>query len=97
MIGPVSLDDYRRLLPGGKGLPQLEDMVRNYLGDELMWELRLILRKEEAPPIGLGQSGHLGLTAWLEPESLQQDAGDFHWNPQLDGDLPDRNSELTNS
>jgi type VI secretion system protein ImpH len=89
VIGPVSLDDYRRLLPGGKGLQQLEDIVRNYLGDELMWELRLVLRKEQAPPIGLGQSGHLGLTAWLEPESLTADAADFHWNPQVDGDRPD--------
>ncbi len=90
VIGPVSLDDYRRLLPGGKGLNQLEDIVRNYIGDELMWELRLILRLEESPPIGLGKSGRLGLTAWLEPESLKQDPGDFHWNPQLDSDLPDQ-------
>ena len=85
-IGPVSLKDYRRLLPGGKGLRQLVDMVRNYLSDELMWELQLILRKDEAPPIRLGDSGHLGLTAWLEPESLTRDAEDFCWNPQLDGE-----------
>ena len=92
VIGPVSLDDYRRLLPGGKSLPQLVDLVRNYLNDELMWEVRLILRKEEAPPIRLGNSGHLGLAAWLEPESLTQDAGDFCWNPQLDGAMYDQNS-----
>jgi type VI secretion system protein ImpH len=88
VIGPLSLDDYRRLLPGGESLPKLVDLVRNYLGEELTWEFRLILHKEQTPPIGLGDWGHLGLTAWLEPEHLLTDADDFHWNPQIDGDLP---------
>lgn len=88
-IGPVSLSDYNRLLPGGKSLRQLFDLVRNYTGDELMWELLLILRKDEVPPVRLGQSGHLGLAAWLEPESLAHAAADFHWNPQLDGNFFD--------
>ncbi len=85
VIGPLALEDYRRLLPGGSGLPQLIDLVRNYLSDELIWEVRLILRKEEAPPMCLGRSGQLGLAAWLEPEALTRDADDFCWNPQLDG------------
>jgi type VI secretion system protein ImpH len=87
VIGPVSLGDYRRLLPGGASFSQLVDLVRNYLNDELMWEIQLILRKEEASPVRLGDSGHLGLTGWLEPESLSKDADDFRWIPQLDGDL----------
>jgi hypothetical protein len=87
VVGPVSLEDYRRLLPGGESLPKLIDLVRNYLGEELMWELRLILRKEQAPAIGLGESGHLGLTAWLEPEDLPRDADDFYLVPQIDSDL----------
>jgi len=88
VIGPLSLDDYRRLLPGGESLPMLVDLVRNYTGEELMWELRLVLHKEQAPPIRLEESGHLGLTAWLEPEHLPTDADDFHWTPQTDDDLP---------
>ena len=84
VIGPVSLADYERLLPGGHCLQQLIDLVKNYLNDELIWELRLILRKEEAPAVRLGESGQLGLTAWLEPESLVQDADDLCWNPQGD-------------
>ena len=48
VVGPVSFRDYLRLLPGGASLPKLVDFVRNYLADELMWELRLILRKAEA-------------------------------------------------
>jgi type VI secretion system protein ImpH len=92
IVGPVSLADYRRLLPGGESLPKLIDLVRNYLGDELMWELRLILRKEQAPPVRLGECGHLGLCGWLEPEDLPHDADDFHWNPQVDGDLSGQGS-----
>jgi type VI secretion system protein ImpH len=86
VLGPVGLDDYRRLLPGGDSLPKLIDLVRNYLGDELIWELKLILRRDEAPPLQLGTSGHLGLNAWLEPDSLPRDADDFCWNPQLEQD-----------
>ncbi len=84
VVGPVSLEDYRRLLPGGRSLPKLIDLVRNYLGEQLMWELRLILRKEQAPAVGLGESGHLGLTSWIEPEYLPHDADDFYLHPQLD-------------
>jgi len=87
VVGPVSLDDYHRLLPGGESLPKLIDLVRNYIGEELMWELQVILHKVQAPPVGLGESGHLGLTAWLEPEYLPHDADDFHLNPQIDSDL----------
>jgi type VI secretion system protein ImpH len=87
LVGPVGLKDYRRLLPGGDSLPMLIDLVRNYIGEELMWELQLILRKEEVPPIQLGESGHLGLNAWTEPEDLPNDADDFSLDPQSEGDL----------
>ena len=87
VLGPVGLEDYLRLLPGGDSLPKLVDLARNYVGDELAWELRVILRKDQAPPIRLGEAGHLGLTAWLEPEGLTHDAEDCHWNPLDDGDL----------
>jgi type VI secretion system protein ImpH len=87
VLGPLSLAQYRRFLPGGDGLPKLVDLVRNYLGDELIWDLNLILRKEEAPATCLDESGQLGMTAWMEPESLQADAHDFHWNSHYDSDL----------
>jgi type VI secretion system protein ImpH len=87
-IGPLTLEDYRRLLPGGRNLGHLVDLVRNYIGEELMWELQLIVLKDETPPTILGKTSHLGLTTWLEPETLPHDADDFHWNPQLDPDLP---------
>ena len=87
VVGPIGLADYRRLLPGGESLPMLIDLVRNYIGEELMWELQLILHKEEVPPVSLGESGHLGLNAWSEPEGLSHDAEDFQVNPQSEEDL----------
>ena len=87
VVGPLSLVDYRRLLPGGESLPKLVDLVRNYLGEELMWELQLVLRREEAPPVQMGETGNLGMIGWIEPKCLARDADDFHWNPQIDGDL----------
>jgi type VI secretion system protein ImpH len=87
VLGPLSFAQFRRFLPGGRSLPHVVDLVRNYLGEELLWDLQLILRKEQAPSACLGESGLLGMAAWLEPESLTADADDFDWNSQYDVDL----------
>ena len=31
------------MLPGGPSLPKLVALVRGYVGDELVWDLRLVL------------------------------------------------------
>ena len=77
ILGPMDLDDYVRLLPGGDGLVRLEAMVRNYVGDELQWDLRLVLRREQAPPLRLGGAGRLGWTTWCRNRPLGADAGDL--------------------
>ncbi|MBD8891293.1 type VI secretion system baseplate subunit TssG [Roseibium litorale] len=64
-IGPLSLEDYRRLLPGGQSLKRLAAILRNFTGDTLEWEANLVLRQDEVPPTVLGQSGDLGLTSWI--------------------------------
>ncbi len=85
-VGPLSWSDYRRLLPGGDSLAMLGDLVRNYVGDELIWELQLILQRKQAPSVQLGTRGQLGWNSWLEPESLTRDPGDFCWNAQAPQD-----------
>lgn len=55
-IGPLSLEDYRRLLPGGQSLKRLAALIRAYAGDTLDWEATLVLRAEEVPPTPLGGS-----------------------------------------
>ena len=64
-LGPMSRKDYERILPTGGKLHKLVDIVRNYLGFELKWDLELVMKKEEVCGVQLGQNGSLGWTSWL--------------------------------
>jgi len=64
VLGPLDRAKYQSLLPGGTSLPKLVALVRNYVGDELHWDVRLILQEKVEQPMRLGQS-HLSWTAWL--------------------------------
>jgi type VI secretion system protein ImpH len=70
VIGPLGWERFASLLPGGKALEQLRALVRQYVGFEFAWDLRLILRREDVPSWKLGATrdrrvGRLGRTAWL--------------------------------
>jgi type VI secretion system protein ImpH len=80
-FGPLSLAQYRRLLPGGESLRRLVPLVRSYVGDELEWDVNLVLRSEEVPPLELGKGGRLGWTTWLTAPLRSRDAGDLRLNP----------------
>lgn len=77
VFGPLSLAEYERLLPGGSSFHKLRPVVRNYAGDVLAWDVNLILRREEVPPIQLGRQGRLGWTTWLMPRRAETDAADL--------------------
>jgi len=76
-IGPLSLDQYESFLPTGRSFKSLVAAVRNYLGLELLWETRLILKGEEKPVTCLGKQGALGWTSWLETEIPQKEVADL--------------------
>jgi type VI secretion system protein ImpH len=80
-IGPLTLTDYRRLLPGGDSLPRIIAIVRNYLGDELDWDIQLILQREKTPPLQLGIQGQLGWTTWLMNRPPASDPADLKLQP----------------
>jgi type VI secretion system protein ImpH len=68
VIGPLDFVGYRRFLPGAPALEQLRAMVRQYVGFEFEWDLRLVLARLEVPPWRLGvraEVGQLGRTGWL--------------------------------
>ncbi|WP_207000324.1 type VI secretion system baseplate subunit TssG [Trinickia mobilis] len=65
VIGPVTMADYERFLPGGASLSRLVDWVRNYTRDGLDWDLNLQLRREDVPRLKLGRHTRLGYTTWL--------------------------------
>ncbi len=81
VFGPLRFKDFQRLLPGGESLPRLVAMVRNYLGDELTWDVQLILKKEELPPWKLGQSGQLGWITRLTRKPIEQDIDEVFLHP----------------
>jgi type VI secretion system protein ImpH len=64
-IGALTLQQYEAFLPGGTLIQKLVDWVRLYLTFELQWDVCLVLRKDQVPPLSLGRSGRLGWTTWL--------------------------------
>ena len=80
-LGPMGLADYQRMLPGGGSLRRLVDWVRNYAGDELAWDVQLVLRKDEAPRARLGEVGQLGWSTWMITRPPAEDADDLVLRP----------------
>ncbi|PIE83141.1 MAG: type VI secretion system baseplate subunit TssG [Candidatus Contendobacter odensis] len=74
VMGPMSLKEFQRFLPGSDSLRRLVAWVRNYMGEELLWDVNLILRKDEVPPLKLGEESRLGWTTWLTSQPLAHDA-----------------------
>ncbi len=83
-FGPVNLHDYRRMLPGRDSLARLVAAVRNYVGDELNWDVNLILLKEDVPPLHLGTDCELGWTTWANERHEDYHANDLILNPLAD-------------
>lgn len=81
VFGPLSLADFSRLLPGGESLERLAALVCAYVGDELIWDLNLVVKREEVPSIKLGEQGRLGWTTWLLSRPVDQDVRDLVLNP----------------
>jgi len=80
--GPLDLAAFNNFLPGSPGLSELAALVRLYTNDEWGWQLRLLLRGEEIPPLQLGAGARLGWSTWMGPrEECAQDVaiqGDYY-------------------
>ena len=86
VIGPLRWQRFTTLLPGDAPLDQLQALVRQYVGFEFNWDLRLILQREDVPSWRLGSErsvGQLGRTAWLNGSRSyrrERDADDLIMN-----------------
>lgn len=69
-VGPLTLAEYEQLLPGVNGFAALFDLIRLCVTGELSFEVQLVLKKEEVPPLELSQAtrARLGRTSWLTAE-----------------------------
>jgi type VI secretion system protein ImpH len=76
-LGPMSFADYERMLPGGESFRRLRDWVRNYVGDELSWDVQLVLKADEVPTAQLGKTGRMGWTTWMKSRPTEKDVDDL--------------------
>ncbi|HWC89671.1 MAG TPA: type VI secretion system baseplate subunit TssG [Pirellulales bacterium] len=81
VCGPLDYADFCRLLPDGDRFAELVAGVRNYAGDEMLWDLQLVLRKDEKPALQLGRTGRLQRNAWLCRGPLERDSRDLVLGP----------------
>ena len=63
----------------GESLDRLVDIVRNYVGDEFDWDVRVLV--EGAPSVVLGEAGEIGWTSWLGTPKQDDAAGDVVLRP----------------
>jgi type VI secretion system protein ImpH len=78
VVGPVPMIRYRDFLPTGSAYRAMRAITRFFADDQIEFELRLILEKEEVPPVMLGADGvaPLGWSTWLRSAPFQKDASD---------------------
>ncbi len=81
VLGPLTLADYQRLLPGGDSFRRLLDWVRNYAGLAYDWDVNLLMKKEHLPQLRLGQQARLGWSSWLRSRPAAQDDRQCVLNP----------------
>lgn len=81
-LGPMTRSAYEDLLPPGYAHRQLLDWVRSYIGIELDWDVRLVLRRIDVPQARLGGDTRLGWTTWIGPGAADRDRGDLVLDPE---------------
>lgn len=88
-LGPLTLEQYQQFLPGQRSLIELRDWMRQLLGFEMFWDLRLILMENEVPSLQVGKSKDggaaptipLGWATWLGGKGAGTDRGDLRQHP----------------
>ncbi|MHC4469328.1 MAG: type VI secretion system baseplate subunit TssG [Planctomycetota bacterium] len=82
-LGPTGFRSFLRMLPGSASgsMDRLVALVRSYVGDELVWDVSLVLKKEEVPPLGLDGTRQLGYTTWLTSGPREKDSDDLTLEP----------------
>jgi type VI secretion system protein ImpH len=78
VVGPLPLERYREFLPTGDAYRALRAITRFFADDQIEFELRLILEKDEVPALSLGAADAtpLGWSTWLRSAPFTHDASD---------------------
>jgi type VI secretion system protein ImpH len=80
-LGPLGAARYRDFLPTGEAWPKLRAIVRSFCGNDLEFEVQLILRREDVPAFELRNPAEnplrLGWLTWLKShEEFDRSPGD---------------------
>jgi type VI secretion system protein ImpH len=82
-IGPLDWPAFQGFLPAGAQLQALQAMVRQYVGHEFAWDVRLRLKPAQVPTWPLGRQpgvGRLGRSAWLNMQRPRKRADQLVMN-----------------
>jgi type VI secretion system protein ImpH len=74
-LGPMTREQFTAFLPGRFCFRSAVSMVRFYVGEDIGFTLRLVLRGPEVPGLRLGKKGGvmLGWTSWLRTQPSPKD------------------------
>jgi type VI secretion system protein ImpH len=74
-IGPVRYKQFKQLMPGQKNLVQLAQIVRQYVGPTLDFDVQVVLAKEDVPKMKFDSADRpqLGQNTWLFAKPLPDD------------------------
>ena len=81
LVGPLSIEEYERLMPGSPSMDRLVSIVRNYCGDSLDFDVNIILKAVAVPKSILGKTTRLGQTSWVGERVSKEDAADLYLEP----------------
>lgn len=73
---PSNLAAFKRLLPGGGDLKIVVAIVKNYIGLQFDWDIKLIMKKNDVPKFMLGGESQLGWSTWLHSNRASEDCSD---------------------
>jgi type VI secretion system protein ImpH len=85
VLGPLARKDFDRLLPGGEALERLSAIVRFYVGDQLDWDVRLMLDRRGEGRLALGRGSRLGWDSWLGTPGTSSPDSDVIFAPTQEG------------
>jgi len=88
-IGPLSLPEVGRFLPGGRSFQRLKDWLRLYCTQPFFWDVQMVVQREQVKAIQLGVKdsassceGRLGWTTWLASRPLDRNPEDLILKPE---------------
>jgi type VI secretion system protein ImpH len=79
-LGPLTLERYSDFLPSGNCFEPLKALLKFFANDELDFEVKLVLQREEVPRCEVGNENNaaprLGWVSWLKSAAHQHDPED---------------------